>query len=108
MNKTPSENPYEILLGGPQRRRQRRRQLWGVGLGVVIAWLVGWAFPLLTARLTWPSLLLWGAAIGGAAFDWRAFEQAGHALTHSDNRRLNLALGLGIPFGLMALITFVF
>ncbi|RMF50637.1 MAG: hypothetical protein D6755_00865 [Anaerolineae bacterium] len=99
------KNPYDMLHGN---REQRRRQMWGVALGLVIAWIAGAALPALPERISWPTLLLWGAAIGGSALAWQSFEQAGHALTRSDNRRLNFALGFGIPFALLALITFLF
>ncbi len=98
------ENPYEVLRGN---RKQRRRQLWGVALGLVVAWMGGAAFPAIPQRFTWPTLLLWGAAIGGSIFAWQSFEQAGHALTRSDNRRLNFVLGFGIPFAILALLTFL-
>ena len=99
------ENPYDILR---ERPRQHSRQTAGVLLGLAGAWAAGSLMPALPARLTWATLLLWGAALGGALLSWQSFEQAGKALTRSENRWLNFALGAGIPFGILALLTFLF
>jgi hypothetical protein len=87
------------------KRTQNQLQWWGAFFGLVIAWTLGSMFPALPARLSWLTVMLWGAAIGAAVFSWRSFEHAGRALTHSENRALNFAIGFSIPAAFLALLT---
>ncbi len=87
------------------RKQQTRLQVGGTALGVAAAWIAGTLYPALPGRYTWTTVMLWGAALGASLFSWQSFERAGEALTRSPNRRLNLALGAGIPFGLLILLS---
>ncbi len=100
MNKNPQEN-REF------RRKQNRLQVGGIALGLVAAWIAGTLLPTLPQRFTWTTLILWGAALGASLFGWQSYARAGKALTHSENRWLNLAVGAGIPFGVLILLAWL-
>ena len=87
------------------KRTQNQLQWWGAAFGMSIAWAVGTMFPALPARLSWLTVMLWGAAIGAGVFSWRSFEHAGRALTKSENRWLNFIIGISIPAAFLALMT---
>jgi len=87
------------------KRVQNQLQWWGVSFGLLIAWTLGILFPGLPARISWVSLMIWGAAIGAALFSWRSFEHAGRVVTRSENRWLNFVIGFSIPVVFLALLT---
>ncbi len=100
MNENPQED-REFL------RRQNRLQAGGIALGLVAAWIAGTLFPALPQRFTWTTVMLWGAALGASLFGWQSYARAGKALTHSENRWLNLAVGAGLPLGALILLAWL-
>jgi hypothetical protein len=81
-----------------------RRQSWGAGLGALAGLLLAQLVPALAARFSALSLALWFAALGAVLASLDGFARAGAALTHRENRWLNLLVGLGIPLLILALI----
>lgn len=73
------------------------RQLWGALAGGLTSLVLSPLFPHLSQRLDLVNLVLWGAALGAALASLEGFIRAGAALTHSQNRGLNLLVGLGLP-----------
>ncbi|MEW6718081.1 MAG: hypothetical protein AB1345_11345 [Chloroflexota bacterium] len=97
MTKQP-KNSNKLPEGkrGERYRRQVAGLMLGAGVGMVLAWLVpSWDYF---------TVVIWGAVIGGILSSAAQFERAGAALTHGENHRLNLAVGLGIPFTLLIII----
>jgi hypothetical protein len=81
-----------------------RRQSWGAGFGAIAGLLLAQLVPSLAARYSALSLALWFAALGAVLASLEGFARAGAALTHSENRWLNLLVGLGVPVLFLVLI----
>jgi hypothetical protein len=83
------------------------RQWVGIFGGAAIGWALMLLFPELESRFGLLTVLLWSGAIGGILTSLDGFRRAGAALTRKDNRALNLAVGLGIPFLLLLILYLV-
>jgi len=84
------------------------RQWVGIFSGAALGWILTIIFPVLEQRFSLISVVLWCAVIGGVLTSLDSFMRAGAALTRRDNRALNLAVGLGIPILLLAVIFLLF
>lgn len=73
------------------------RQWLGAFGGGMIGWSISVLIPELARRYTMLTIVLWSAAIGAALMSLNNFARAGAALTHSQNRLLNLMVGIGVP-----------
>lgn len=81
-----------------QREKNYWKNQWlGLLVGTVIGIALSWLFPGLAAEMGTFYLILWSAILGGVLSNLNGFIRAGAALTRSDNRWLNLLVGLGIP-----------
>lgn len=89
------------------RRSERRRQILGILIGLIVGMILLYTFPTLVISLSPLGTLLWSAAIGGMIGSIRSFERAGAALTRSDNRALNLLLALGIVVVFLLLVYWI-
>jgi hypothetical protein len=85
-----------------------RRQWVGIIAGAAVGWILTIIFPVLEQRFSLLTVVLWAAVIGGVLTSLEDFTRAGAALTGRDNRNLNLAVGLGIPILIIALIFLIF
>ena len=83
------------------------RQIVGIFGGAAIGWALTMVFPGLEERFGMLTLLLWCGAIGGILTSLDGFMRAGAALTRSENRALNLLVGLGIPILLLVILYLV-
>jgi hypothetical protein len=81
-----------------------KRQLLGSLAGGAIGLLLALLVPALAQRLGMFNLVLWSAVLGGALSSLEGFIRAGAALTHRQNRPLNLLIGLGLPALVLLLI----
>jgi hypothetical protein len=93
------------------RKELRRNQVFGVVLGVIGGLMTANFWPAIPAAVGWGGAILWGAAIGALLGSLTQFERAGKILTRSDNRGLNLAVGLAVPLliiGVLAAILSAF
>jgi hypothetical protein len=84
------------------------RQWLGILAGAAAGWLLTIIFPVLEQRFSLLAVMLWSAVVGGVLASLGDFMRAGAALTRRDNPALNLAVGLGIPILLLALIFLLF
>jgi hypothetical protein len=84
------------------------RQWAGVITGAAVGWILTIIFPDLEQRFSLLTVLLWSAVVGGVLASLGDFMRAGAVLTRSDNRALNLTVGLGIPILILALIFLIF
>ncbi|HEX9617312.1 MAG TPA: hypothetical protein VGA03_07830 [Anaerolineales bacterium] len=73
------------------------RQLLGALAGAFAGLVLSIVIPLLAQRVGTINLVLWTAVLGGAVASLEGFIRAGAALTRSQNRSLNLLVGLGLP-----------
>jgi hypothetical protein len=80
------------------------RQLLGAWAGGLIGLAFSLVFPDLAERFGMLNVVLWSAALGAALASLDGFIRAGAALTHSQNRILNLLVGLGLPALVLAVI----
>ena len=80
------------------------RQLGGSLAGAAIGVTLAIFFTMLSERFGIAALVLWGAVIGGVLSNLRDFMRAGAVITHSQNRWLNLSIGLGLPAILLVLL----
>jgi hypothetical protein len=80
------------------------RQLIGTFAGAAIGWGLVSIFPGLAQRFNALTITLWCAALGAALTNLDGFARAGAVLTRSDNRWLNLLVGLGLPALVLFLI----
>lgn len=83
---------------------RRRHQAIGMIVGFLGGALTALLWPPLQSAVGWGGMLLWGAAIGAALGSLAQFEAAGRAITRSDNRLFNLAVGLCIPLAIIGLL----
>lgn len=65
-------------------------------------------FPALGSRFSLAGLVLWCAAIGGSLASLEMFIRAGAVITRSEQRGLNLLIGLGLPGALLLLFWLLF
>ncbi|GEM_PF-2241257 len=86
------------------RRRNFRREIIGIFLGVSGAMVISSLLPVVRQNVSLATVMLWGGAFGGVAASFPRFEKAGAALTKGDNRVLNYAIGLGIPLIVLLLL----
>jgi hypothetical protein len=96
----------------PRRPFITRRHLWGIGLGALAGLALEASVPAVRAVAGRSGGLAWGAALGGILASLPEFAAAGAILTRRPNRGLNMralnvAVGLGIPALLMALVYFL-
>jgi hypothetical protein len=84
------------------------RQWVGIFAGAAVGWTLTIIFPGLEQRFSLLTVVLWSAVIGGVLTSLDGFMRAGAALTRRDNRALNLAVGLGIPILIVAVIFLLF
>jgi hypothetical protein len=84
------------------------RQWVGIFAGVAVGWILTIISPGLEQRFSLLTVVLWSAVIGGVLTSLDSFMRAGAALTRRDNRALNLAVGLGIPILILAVIFLLF
>jgi hypothetical protein len=92
-----------------QREKNYWRNQWlgilgGAGAGLMLVALI----PALADRFGLLTVVLWSAVLGGVISSWEGFVRAGAALTRSQNRLINLLVGLGIPALLLLLIFTIF
>jgi hypothetical protein len=73
------------------------RQLLGAWAGGLAGLVLSLVFPPLAQRIGILNVVIWSAALGAALASLEGFIRAGAALTHSQNRALNLLVGLGLP-----------
>ncbi|HEX6305423.1 MAG TPA: hypothetical protein VFZ76_14610 [Anaerolineales bacterium] len=75
-----------------------KKQWLGVLAGGALGLALGVLFPGLPKQFGGLlSLVLWSGVIGSVLTNLNGFVRAGAALTHSENRGINLLVGLGIP-----------
>lgn len=91
-----------------EREKNYWRNQWvgilaGAGAGLMLVGLI----PALADRFGLLTVVLWSAVLGGVISSWEGFVRAGAALTHRQNRLVNLLVGLGIP-ALLLLLIFAF
>jgi len=84
------------------------RQWGGILAGAAVGWILTIIFPVLEQRFSLLTVVLWAAVIGGVLTSLGDFRRAGAALTRRENHTLNLAVGLGIPALIIALIFLIF
>ncbi len=80
----------------------------GIFGGAAVGWVLVTLIPALEQRFSLFSVVLWCAAIGGVLTSLGGFMRAGAALTRRENPWLNLAVGLGMPILLLAIIFLLF
>jgi hypothetical protein len=89
---------------GKPERVNWNRQLLGALAGGLLGLLLAVVFPPLAEQVGMINLVLWTAVLGGALASLEGFIRAGASLTRSQNRRLNLLVGLGVPALILLLI----
>lgn len=94
-------------MNDADRRDLRRSQVIGIVVGLLGGAMSGGFWPGLREAVGWGGVLLWGAAIGAMLGSLSQFEKAGRLITRSDNKMLNLAVGICIPFLVIAALAFV-
>jgi hypothetical protein len=103
--KPPSKKPPSANLPESSQKSQTlRRQLVGIALGAAVGYLLGTIFPDLANWIDLTSLILWFAVLGGVLASLEGFMRAGASITHRENKLVNLLVGLGIPFLLLAVV----
>ncbi len=90
------------------RAKYRRRQVWGLFLGVSLGMMLAAVVPAIREQFSPVWVIILGGAIGSGLASLEQFERAGAALTKSENRVLNFAIGLGIPLGLLLMLFWFF
>ena len=95
----------------PKREKVSWRRQWmGVFAGGVMGFGLSVLIPPLAEKFSTFTIVIWCAVLGGILSSLEGFRRAGAALTRSENRWLNLLVGLGIPiviiviFGLFLII----
>ncbi len=83
------------------------KQWVGAFFGAAVGWALTYLFPGIEQRFSMLTVLLVSAAIGGSLASLDGFIRAGAALTHRENRTLNLLVGLSIPILLLFLLLLV-
>jgi hypothetical protein len=87
----------------------RRNQVIGLLGGLITGAIIGNSWPGVREAVGGTGgVMLWAAAIGASLGSLPQFEKAGKALTRSENRAFNLAVGLSIPALLISLLALVF
>jgi len=94
---------------GQQEIRRTRfiKELLGIFLGISLAMMASSVFPAIRENFTLGAVILWGGALGGLLTSYERFERAGAALTRSENRPLNYAVGISIPLAVIAAFFFL-
>ena len=85
-------------------RKSWLRQWVGVFAGAALGFVIIALFPSLADRFSTFTIVIWCAVLGGVLTSLGGFMRAGAALTRSENPWLNLAVGLGIPVGILIII----
>lgn len=80
------------------------RQWVGAFAGAALGFVIIALFPSLADRFSTFTIVIWCAVLGGVLTSLGGFMSAGAALTRSENPWLNLAVGLGIPVGILIII----
>ncbi|MCJ7657934.1 MAG: hypothetical protein MUO67_02170 [Anaerolineales bacterium] len=80
------------------------RQWVGAFAGAALGFVIIALFPSLADRFSTFTIVIWCAVLGGVLTSLGEFMRAGAALTRSENPWLNLAVGLGIPVGILIII----
>ena len=94
---TVQETEQEETQSKQIKSKSWRRQWVGVFAGAAIGLALNVLFPPLADRFSPFSVVIWCAVLGGVLTSLDGFNRAGAALTRSENRWLNLLVGLGIP-----------
>ena len=89
------------------KRISWRRQWIGVIAGGILGFALSALFPTLVEKYSTFSVVIWCAVLGGVLTSLDGFIRAGAALTRSENRWVNLAVGLGIPIILLIIFGLV-
>jgi hypothetical protein len=98
-----------IHMGNTSKDMKKLGRQWvGVFGGAVVGWLLTLIFPELEQRFSLITVVLWSAVIGGVLTSLGDFMRAGAVFTRRDNPALNLAVGLGVPILLLAVIFLLF
>ena len=101
---TEQEREQEETQSKQHKRKSWRRQWVGVFAGAAIGLALNVLFPPLADRFSSFSVVIWCAVLGGVLTSLDGFIRAGAALTRSENRWLNLSVGLGIPILILILL----
>lgn len=88
------------------RRSNFLREIFGIALGVGAGLMIGSILPQIRETTSMGSVMLWSGAAGGFLASLDRFEQAGAALTRSENRLKNYLVGVGIPLAILLLFLF--
>jgi hypothetical protein len=103
-NTTEKEPAVDPVLA---RKELRRNQVFGMVLGIIGGLMTANFWPVVQVNLGWSGAIVWGAAIGGIIGSLAQFERAGKILTRSENRMLNLSVGLAVPLLFLAVLAVV-
>ncbi len=96
-------------MGSSNKDLKKWGQQWvGIFSGAAVGWILTIIFPVLEQRFSLLTVVMWSAVIGGVLTSLDGFMRAGAALTRRDNRALNLAVGLGVPILILAVIFLLF
>ena len=96
-------------MGSSNKDWKKWGQQWvGKISGAVVGWILTIIFPALEQRFSLLTVVMWSAVIGGVLTSLDGFMRAGAALTRKDNRALNLAVSLGVPILILAVIFLLF
>ena len=85
--------------------RRWSRQLTGLAIGIGVGLMSFALIPAINLNFSLPAVVIWSGAVGSAIYSWKQFELSGASLTRSENRIINLLVGLGIPLFFLVVIT---
>jgi hypothetical protein len=104
MSETQTETQDTVNEAIQQYHSRRRRQFIGLFAGIGLGMMISSAVPAIRENVDLGVVILWSGVAGVIVTAIDQFEVAGAALTRSENKALNYAVGLGVPLAILALI----